>query len=402
MLSRLLFASVLPLALSLPALAQDVAAPAAPAARPVPRPVVRSAPVVRPVSRPVVRSAPVERPAPRPYVQAAPSAPNPVVRNAPAPERYVQRPKPVQPAVIARPTAPSRQVAPTRTPVIVQRPPEQNRSVAQSPRRNTPPPTRTVRVARPPAAIATAAKQKAGGWQLSAPAPRQPQLIAAAPVSRGLTPATAPVFAATPYQQAQGSSPLQYLLPKAGGMIFPLAIPAQISSVFGWRTHPISGEHKFHSGTDIAAPMGTPVVATYAGRVQMAGYYGGYGLTVLLHHQGDRASRYAHLSEIFVQPGQRVEQGKVIGLVGSTGYSTGPHLHYEALKRTAGGYELMDPSVDVKLALSALVEASKLAGMPQQALVPKQAGPHLPALSGSANAGVKLMGTEVQLIARLF
>ncbi|MGB7415956.1 MAG: M23 family metallopeptidase, partial [Thermosynechococcaceae cyanobacterium] len=186
-------------------------------------------------------------------------------------------------------------------------------------------------------------------------------------VPQGLSPATAPNFAATPYQQGQtkpytGANPLKWLLSDGKQMIFPLTIPAQISSAFGWRVHPISGQQKFHSGTDIAAPMGTPVVAVYDGQVALADYQGGYGLSIFLEHEeGKIATRYGHLSEIFVQPGQLVEQGTVIGLVGSTGYSTGPHLHFEELEKTSDGYALVDPGLDIKLALSALVEATKLA-----------------------------------------
>ena len=200
-----------------------------------------------------------------------------------------------------------------------------------------------------------------------------PRSNVTANVPRGLTPASAPTFAAKPYQQGQsykakaykGANPLKWLLSDGKQMIFPLSIPARISSAFGWRVHPLSGQQKFHSGTDIAAPMGTPVVAAYAGDVAIADHLGGYGLSVLLHHnKGEHATRYAHLSEIFVQPGQTVEQGTVIGLVGSTGYSTGPHLHFEAMQRTPQGYALVDSDVQVEVALSVLVNATQVAQLP--------------------------------------
>lgn len=126
--------------------------------------------------------------------------------------------------------------------------------------------------------------------------------------------------------------------------VFPLSIPAPISSVFGWRMHPVHQTWRFHSGTDLAAPMGTPVLATQAGRVAVADFLGGYGLTVILRHgDGKLESRYAHLSQITVRPGEQVDQGEVIGLVGSTGTSTGPHLHFEVRQLTGDGWVAMDP-----------------------------------------------------------
>jgi murein DD-endopeptidase MepM/ murein hydrolase activator NlpD len=113
-------------------------------------------------------------------------------------------------------------------------------------------------------------------------------------------------------------------------MLFPVAIPAPITSLFGWRIHPISGAQRLHTGTDIGAPMGAPVLAAMPGRVILADDMGGYGLTVAIEHDnGVRQTLYAHLSELFVRPGDMVQQGMVIGRVGSTGASTGPHLHFE-------------------------------------------------------------------------
>ncbi len=122
-------------------------------------------------------------------------------------------------------------------------------------------------------------------------------------------------------------------------LMFPVSVPAMVSSPFGWRVHPIFGSVRMHTGTDIAAPTGTPVVATYSGRVTVADFLGGYGLTVVLRHD-DRTieTLYGHLSEIFVRPGDTIEQGEVIGRVGSTGNSTGPHLHFELRKPTANGW----------------------------------------------------------------
>ena len=112
-------------------------------------------------------------------------------------------------------------------------------------------------------------------------------------------------------------------------LMFPLARSMPISSNYGWRIHPIHGNRRFHTGTDFVAPEGTPVVATQSGRVVLADYTSGYGLIVGLRHNEKNESRYAHLSQIHVKPGQWVEQGTVIGRVGNTGLSTGPHLHFE-------------------------------------------------------------------------
>lgn len=104
------------------------------------------------------------------------------------------------------------------------------------------------------------------------------------------------------------------------------------NSGFGWRTHPISGNKKFHNGLDIQAGSGTPVSAAASGVVATAGWMGGYGNTVTITHIIDGKSYttlYAHLSHISVTAGQVVNQGEKIGEVGSTGNSTGPHLHFE-------------------------------------------------------------------------
>jgi murein DD-endopeptidase MepM/ murein hydrolase activator NlpD len=127
-------------------------------------------------------------------------------------------------------------------------------------------------------------------------------------------------------------------------MLFPLTAPAIISSSFGWRTHPILGYQRFHAGSDIAAPMGTPVVAPLSGRVTVASFLGGYGLSVVLSHgDGTKKTLYAHLSETFVKPGEVVRQGDVIGRVGSTGLSTGPHLHFEVREYRNGQWMALNP-----------------------------------------------------------
>lgn len=104
----------------------------------------------------------------------------------------------------------------------------------------------------------------------------------------------------------------------------------RLSSPLGWRTDPFRPAiRQHHWGIDIAAPPGTPVVASAAGVVQYAGAYAGYGSTVYISHGAGWATVYAHLSAIHVRPGTQVRQGAVIGAVGSEGRSTGPHLHFE-------------------------------------------------------------------------
>jgi len=102
-----------------------------------------------------------------------------------------------------------------------------------------------------------------------------------------------------------------------------------IKSGFGNRLHPIFGVWRFHSGVDMSAPHSALVKAGDGGQVIQAGYSGGYGYSITLYHGGGFASRYAHLSSIRCVAGQFVERGQVIGLVGSTGWATGPHLHFE-------------------------------------------------------------------------
>lgn len=112
---------------------------------------------------------------------------------------------------------------------------------------------------------------------------------------------------------------------------------ARISSGFGMRRHPILGYSRMHRGVDFAAPTGTPVYAAGEGTVAFAGWRGDYGRTVILRHSNGISTLYAHLSTIpgGIRAGARVRQGQVIGRVGSTGMSTGPHLHYEVHRNNA-------------------------------------------------------------------
>ncbi|MBD2609416.1 M23 family metallopeptidase [Scytonema hofmannii FACHB-248] len=146
-----------------------------------------------------------------------------------------------------------------------------------------------------------------------------------------------------------------------GGMMYPLSIPSSITSLFGWRVHPITGDRRFHAGTDLGAAMGTPILAAATGQVEIADWVGGYGLTVILNHTSAQQTLYGHMSEVFVQPGQLVQQGTVIGRVGSTGNSTGPHLHFEVRHLTSQGWVAIDPGIQLDTALSQLIKATQTA-----------------------------------------
>jgi murein DD-endopeptidase MepM/ murein hydrolase activator NlpD len=104
---------------------------------------------------------------------------------------------------------------------------------------------------------------------------------------------------------------------------------SRVTSGFAMRFHPIHQTWRRHLGVDYAAPTGTPVRSVGDGVVEFAGRQGGYGNVVKIKHSNDRSTLFAHLSRIDVRPGQRIEQGARVGAVGSTGWSTGPHLHFE-------------------------------------------------------------------------
>ena len=140
-------------------------------------------------------------------------------------------------------------------------------------------------------------------------------------------------------------------------LLFPVVGQAVTSSGFGWRLHPILGNWLMHAGRDFAAPQGSPVVAALSGRVVSSGLAGGYGITVVLEHQAPRRQTlYGHLSELYVKTGQKVSQGDVIGRVGSTGLSTGPHLHFELRRPNGGGWLAENPG---DLDMSHLVKTMK-------------------------------------------
>jgi len=159
--------------------------------------------------------------------------------------------------------------------------------------------------------------------------------------------------------QPQAPEPQTPRLPElAAGderLLYPLPHPVPITSGFGMRIHPIRGEPEFHAGVDLGASMGTPILASLSGKVVTSGSLGGLGITVVLEHAGGRRTRYGHMSEVAVTPGEVVERGSVIGYVGATGAVTGPHLHFELWKRAVGqGWVVLDATDDLKVAVAQL------------------------------------------------
>ena len=120
---------------------------------------------------------------------------------------------------------------------------------------------------------------------------------------------------------ASSKSMLSYPLPRM-----------KITSKFGIRRHPISGKVKGHTGVDLSASVGTPIRAAASGVIVKASYYSGYGRYIKIKHAASINTAYGHLSRIVVRNGQHVSQGQIIGYTGNSGYSTGPHLHYEVMK----------------------------------------------------------------------
>ena len=138
--------------------------------------------------------------------------------------------------------------------------------------------------------------------------------------------------------QGSSSSDSTYL---GGQMAWPLPSVglSNITSYFGYRIHPIYGYSKYHTGLDIGASSGSSIVAANGGTVYSAGWNGGYGLCVIIDHGGGVMTLYGHCSALYVSAGQTVSRGETIAAVGSTGNSTGPHLHFEV--RLNGSY--VDP-----------------------------------------------------------
>ena len=117
--------------------------------------------------------------------------------------------------------------------------------------------------------------------------------------------------------------------PSSSGFIYPLGASGFVTDAYGYRYHPIDGYYKFHPAVDFAVPQGTPIYATKSGTVTAATYNEYNGYYVAINHNDGYTSLYAHMTNFVVSVGQTVSQGEVIGYVGSTGYSTGPHMHFE-------------------------------------------------------------------------
>lgn len=127
-------------------------------------------------------------------------------------------------------------------------------------------------------------------------------------------------------ESAKGTSFADYLV--NANPVMPVQ-GARITSRFGYRTHPITGKKGFHTGLDLAISEGTPISAVYFGKVTKTGEDDSWGKYVLIEHSEGFETFYCHLSEIYADKGAVIRQGETVGLVGSTGMSTGPHLHFE-------------------------------------------------------------------------
>lgn len=142
-----------------------------------------------------------------------------------------------------------------------------------------------------------------------------------------------------------------------GSGLLAAPVDGHVTSGFGWRRHPILGYVRLHAGIDFGAAWGAPIHAVSDGTVTFAGWHGGHGEYVRLDHGGGIGTGYGHMSRIAVAPGSHVVRGQVIGYVGSTGLSTGPHLHYELYR----GGQVVDPSSISMIARTRSVDPAQLA-----------------------------------------
>lgn len=152
---------------------------------------------------------------------------------------------------------------------------------------------------------------------------------------------------------ASASEPQQ----SSAGMTWPVS--GRVTSYFGYRYHPILHFSRFHAGVDFGASWGSPIVAAADGQVAAAGWAGGYGRQVRIAHGGGVVTSYSHMSEIVASPGSYVHAGQLIGYVGSSGLSTGPHLHYEVLRNGAAVNPLGVRFSSVRVADANVVNAVK-------------------------------------------
>lgn len=166
------------------------------------------------------------------------------------------------------------------------------------------------------------------------------------------------------------------------GLVKP--VPGPISSRFGMRRHPILGYRRMHAGMDFRARRGTPIVAVTDGRVLSAGRAGGCGITVKLQHANGLQTRYCHMSRMAVNRGANVKRGQVIGYVGSTGLSTGPHLHYEMYRNGRA----INPA-SVKYETRSILSGTELLDFRRQLITLKEIAP------GAALADLEPLATEI-------
>jgi murein DD-endopeptidase MepM/ murein hydrolase activator NlpD len=137
--------------------------------------------------------------------------------------------------------------------------------------------------------------------------------------------------------------------PKDTNFYYPLPQVHEFTSPYGWRTHPLYGDQRLHAGVDLGAPEGMPVLSAHSGYVRYADWGDGYGNMVIVEYaDGKYQTLYAHLSEILVQDGEAVRPRQVIGKVGSTGGVTGPHLHFELLKKIGDEFAPVNPMEQIQ------------------------------------------------------
>lgn len=188
-----------------------------------------------------------------------------------------------------------------------------------------------VRVATPPGDFRQVLQRTAGA---STPAPASTTSNTRTPLAASDAPSGSislaqmlgrPVTSATRPGPPAADAPVA----RPGTGLYVLPVDGRLSSTFGPRLHPITGEMRPHRGIDLAAPTGTPIAAMAAGTVTFAGWQNGYGNVVIIQHGDGTETRYAHQDTMGVSVGQEVAAGELIGTVGSTGRSTGPHLHLE-------------------------------------------------------------------------
>lgn len=332
---------------------------------------------------PMISPSPVVSPSPVAVEPTPPASSATVVPTTPAPAvSESATPDPTPPVQIEIPNSspvsesPLVQPSPAASPAPNYEPPSsiviEKRSSDTTPTKVTTTPPKTT-------GIANAVSKAISGVMRPKFNPTQPEVTAEAETAQTTASSWAPPSIVPPsFVQNYFNRTIRPLgLPGNGDvrLLFPLSIPSAITSVFGWRIHPITGDQRLHTGTDLGAPMGTPVLAALTGRVIMADFFGGYGLAIALEHtNGSQQTLYAHLSEIFVKPGDVVKQGTVIGRVGSTGNSTGPHLHFEFRQQTPeGGWVAQDAGLSLEQAVAQLTKSMQVTQQtqPQQAQAPQ-------------------------------